>query len=108
MFSSIIYRWIAPFIYIPANHNIDNMSSEVEIAEVDAKGRIVIPEKVREEIGIHPHDQLILGVKNHTLILAKKKTSVFDLQLKKVAKGTLKKALLFERSIDKAGKKVIL
>jgi AbrB family looped-hinge helix DNA binding protein len=81
------------------------MSSEVEIAEVDAKGRILIPEKVREEIGIHPHDKLILGVKNNTLILAKKKTSVFDLQLKEVAKGTLKKALIFEHNIDKAGKK---
>lgn len=84
------------------------MSSEVEIAEVDAKGRIVIPEKVREEIGIHPHDKLILDVKNHTLILAKKKTSVFDLQLKEVAKGTLKKALIFERDMDKAGKKGII
>lgn len=81
------------------------MSSEVETAEVDAKGRIVIPDKVREEIGIHPHDKLILGVKNQTLILAKKKTSAFALQLKEVAKGTLKKALLFERNIDKAGKK---
>lgn len=81
------------------------MSSEVEIAEVDANGRIVIPEKIREEIGIHPHDKLILGVKNHTLILTKQKTSVFNLQLKKVTKGTLKKSLIFERNIDKAGKK---
>ncbi len=81
------------------------MNSEVEIAEVDAKGRIILPEKIREEIGIHPHDKLILGVKNNTLILTKPKRSVYDLQLKEVAKVTLKKALIFERRIDKAGKK---
>jgi AbrB family looped-hinge helix DNA binding protein len=81
------------------------MNSEVEIAEVDAKGRILLPEKIREEIGIHPHDKLVLGVKNNKIILTKQKRSVFDLQLKEVEKGTLKKALLFERNIDKAGKK---
>jgi AbrB family looped-hinge helix DNA binding protein len=78
------------------------MNSEVEIAEVDAKGRITLPEKVREEIGIHPHDKLVLSVKNNKIILTKQKRSVFDLQLKVVEKGTLKKALLFERSMDKA------
>ncbi|MCX9010926.1 MAG: AbrB/MazE/SpoVT family DNA-binding domain-containing protein [Candidatus Methanoperedens sp.] len=81
------------------------MNSEVEITEVDAKGRIILPEKIRDKIGIHPHDKLVLGIKNNTLILTKQKRSVFDLQLKEVKKGTLKKALLFERSIDKAGKK---
>jgi hypothetical protein len=30
---------------------------------------------------------------------------VFDLQLKEVVAGTVKKALFFERSINKAGKK---
>ncbi len=81
------------------------MSSEIEIAEVDEKGKIVLPYKVREKIGIHPHDKLILGVKNNTLILTKQKRSVFDLQLKEVISSTLKKALIFERNIDKAGKK---
>ncbi len=80
------------------------MSSEIEIAEVDEKGKIVLPYKVREKIGIHPYDKLIMGVKNNTLILTKQKRSVFDLQLKEVTSSTLKKALIFERSIDKAGK----
>jgi AbrB family looped-hinge helix DNA binding protein len=81
------------------------MSSEIEIAEVDEKGKIVLPYGVCEKIGIHPHDKLILGVRDNTLILTKQKRSVFDLQLKEVAIGTLKNALIFERNINKAGKK---
>lgn len=81
------------------------MSSEIEIAEVDENGKIILPHEVREKIGMHPHDKLILGVENNTLILTKQKRSVFDLQLKEVVSSTLKKALVFERSIDKAGKK---
>jgi AbrB family looped-hinge helix DNA binding protein len=81
------------------------MISETEIIEVDEKGKIEIPCKVREKIGIYPHDKLILDYKNNTLILTKQKRSVFDLQLKEVAVGTLKNALIFERNINKAGKK---
>ena len=84
------------------------MSSEIEIAEVDEKGKIILPHEVSEKIGIHPHDKLILGVKNNTLILTKQKKSVFDLQLKEVISSTIKKALIFERDIDKAGKKDML
>ncbi len=47
------------------------MSSEVEIVEVDEKGKIILPQKIREKIGIFP----------------------------------LKESLVFERTIDKAGKK---
>lgn len=81
------------------------MISETEIIEVDEKGKIEIPCKVREKIGIYPHDKLILDYKNNTLILTKQKRSVFDLQLKEVAVGTLKNALIFEHNINKAGKK---
>ena len=49
------------------------MNSEVEIAEVDDKGRIILPEKIREEIGIHPYDKLVLGVINNKIILTKQK-----------------------------------
>ncbi len=83
------------------------MSSEIEIGEVDEKGKIALPYKVRQKIGIQPYDKLILGVRNNTIILTKQKRSVFDLQLKEVAAGTLKKALFFEQSINKAGKKDI-
>lgn len=44
------------------------MSSELEIVDVDENGRIVLPHKLCEKIGIHPHDKLILGVKNNTLL----------------------------------------
>ncbi len=80
------------------------MSSELEIVDIDETGRIVIPHRFCEKIGIHPHDKLILGVKNNTLLITKQKTSVFDLQKKEVSPGILKKSLTFEREIDAAGK----
>lgn len=80
------------------------MSSELEIVDVDETGRITLPHRFCEKIGIHPHDKLIIGVKNNTLLLTKQKISVFDLQKKEVIPGTLKKSLKFERDIDKAGK----
>ena len=43
-------------------------------------------------------------LENNTLLLTKQKISVFDLQKKEVAPGTLKKSLIFEREIDAAGK----
>ena len=80
------------------------MSSELDIVDIDENGRIVIPHRICEKIGIYPHDKLILGVKNNTLLITKQKTSVFDLQKKEVVPGTLKKSLIFEQDIDKAGK----
>jgi bifunctional DNA-binding transcriptional regulator/antitoxin component of YhaV-PrlF toxin-antitoxin module len=80
------------------------MNSELEIVDIDENGRIVIPHRLCEKIGIYPHDKLILGVKNNTLLITKQKTSVFDLQKKEVVPGTLKKSLIFEQDIDKAGK----
>jgi bifunctional DNA-binding transcriptional regulator/antitoxin component of YhaV-PrlF toxin-antitoxin module len=80
------------------------MSSELEIVDIDETGRIVIPHRLCEIIGIHPHDKLILGVKDKTLLITKQKTSVFDLQKKEVVPGTLKNSLIFELDIDEAGK----
>ncbi|NOR59474.1 MAG: hypothetical protein GQ469_02410 [Methanosarcinales archaeon] len=40
-----------------------------------------------------------------TLFISKQKRSVFDLQHKEVAAGTLKQALIFEQKMDQAGKK---
>jgi len=80
------------------------MSSELEIVDIDETGRIVIPHRLCEKIGIHPHDKFIIGVQNNTILLTKQKISVFDLQKKEVAPGTLKKSLIFEREIDAAGK----
>ena len=91
-------------LYIPFYHNTEYMSAELEIVDIDETGRIVIPHRICEKIGIHPHDKLILGVKNNTLLITKQKTSVFDLQKKEVVRGTLKKSLIFEKDIDKAGK----
>ncbi len=81
------------------------MSSEPEIVDVDETGKILLPHKICEKIGIHPHDKLILGIKDNMLTLTKHEGSVFDLQKKKVAAGTLKKSLIFERKLDRAGKK---
>ena len=55
-----------------------------------------IPHKVREKIGIRPHDRLVIGIKenNDSIVLKKQKSNVrvFDLQLqpKEVVKWTLK------------------
>ena len=81
------------------------MNSDVEIVDVDEKRTIVLPFDICEKIGIHPHDKLVLGVKDDTLVLTKQKRSVFDLQRKQVSEGTLKKALVFEQAMDQAGKK---
>jgi bifunctional DNA-binding transcriptional regulator/antitoxin component of YhaV-PrlF toxin-antitoxin module len=81
------------------------MNSDVEIVDVDEKGNIALPYKICEKIGIHPHDKLIIGVKDETLVISKQKRSVFDLQHKEVAAGTLKQALIFEQKMDQAGKK---
>ena len=54
---------------------------------------------------IHPHDKLIIGVKDVTLVILKQKRSVFDLQHKEVVAGTLKHALIFEQKMDQEGKK---
>jgi bifunctional DNA-binding transcriptional regulator/antitoxin component of YhaV-PrlF toxin-antitoxin module len=80
------------------------MNAKLEIVDIDETGRIVIPQRLCEKIGIYPHDKLILGIKNNTLLITKQKTSVFDLQKKEVVLGTLKKSLIFEQDIDKAGK----
>jgi hypothetical protein len=61
------------------------MSSEPEIVDVDETGKILL--------------------KDNMLTLTKDDGSVFDLQKKKVAAGTLKKSLVFERKLDRAGKK---
>jgi len=80
------------------------MSSELEIVDIDENGRIVIPHRLCKKIGIYPHDKLILGVKNNTILITKQKISVFELQKKKVIPGTLKNSLIFEHDLDKAGK----
>jgi bifunctional DNA-binding transcriptional regulator/antitoxin component of YhaV-PrlF toxin-antitoxin module len=102
--SANAYRTDIRDLYIPFYHNIEYMSSELEIVDIDETGRILIPHRLCEMIGIHPHDKLIIGVQNNTLLLTKQKISVFDLQKKEVAPGTLKKSLIFEREIDAAGK----
>ena len=66
------------------------MNSNVEIVDVDEKGNIALPYKICEKIGIHPHDKLIIGVKDKTLVILKQKRSVFDVQQKEVVAGTLK------------------
>jgi len=73
--------------------------------DVDEERTIILPYSICEKMGIYPHDKLIIGVKDDTLIIAKQKSSVFDLQRKEVAAGTLNQALIFERTIDQAGKK---
>jgi bifunctional DNA-binding transcriptional regulator/antitoxin component of YhaV-PrlF toxin-antitoxin module len=45
------------------------MNAELEIVDIDETGRIVIPQRLCEKIGIHPHDKLILGIKNNTLLI---------------------------------------
>lgn len=47
-------------------------------------------------------------IESHMLILTKHEGSVFDLQKKKVAAGTLKKSMVFERKLDRASKKDML
>ena len=91
--------------YIQVSHITFHMNSDVEIVDVDEKGNIALPYKICEKIGIHPHDKLIIGVKDETLVISKQKRSVFDLQHKEVAAGTLKQALIFEQKMDQAGKK---
>ena len=82
------------------------MTSEVaDIVQVDNHGRILLSHKLQDMIGINPHDKLVVGVNGDALILKKQRNSVFDLQRKDVEKNALKKALMFERSIDEAGKK---
>jgi bifunctional DNA-binding transcriptional regulator/antitoxin component of YhaV-PrlF toxin-antitoxin module len=48
------------------------MNSNVEIVDVDEKGNIALPYKICEKIGIHPHDILIVGVKDETLVISKR------------------------------------
>lgn len=81
------------------------MNSNLEIVDVDEERTIILPYNICEKMRIYPHDKLIIGVKDDTLIIVKQKSSVFDLQRKKVAAGTLKQALIFERTINQAGKK---
>lgn len=82
------------------------MTSKVaDIVQVDNHGRIQLSHELQDMIGINPHDKLVVGVNGDALILKKQRNSVFDLQRKDVEKNALKKALLFERSIDEAGKK---
>ena len=84
----------------------DDMISKVaEIVQVDDCGRILLPHEVQDKIGISPHDKLIVGISGDAIVLKKRKHSVFDLQRKNVGEGTLKRSLIFERSIDRAGKK---
>jgi bifunctional DNA-binding transcriptional regulator/antitoxin component of YhaV-PrlF toxin-antitoxin module len=81
------------------------MNSNLEIVDVDEERTIILPYSICEKMRIYPHDKLIIGVKDDTLIIVKQKSSVFDLQRKEVAAGTLKQALIFERTINQAGKK---
>ncbi len=82
------------------------MTSKVaDIVQVDNHGRIQLSHELQNMIGITPHDKLVVGVNGDALILKKQRNSVFDLQRKNVEKNALKKALMFERSIDEAGKK---
>jgi len=91
--------------YMPVSHITFYMNFDVEIVDVDEKGNIPLPNRICEKIGLHPHDMLIIGVEDETLVISKQKRSVFDLQHKEVVAGTLKQALIFERKMDKACKK---
>ena len=53
------YRADIHDLYIPFWHN-GYMSSELEIVDIDEAGRIVIPHRLCEKIGIHPHDKLVI------------------------------------------------
>jgi len=80
------------------------MTSKVaDIVHVDNYGRILLPHELQDMIGIRPHDKLVVGVNGDASILKKQRHTVFDLQRKDVEKGTFKKALMIEHSIDKAG-----
>ena len=82
------------------------MTSEVaDIVQVDNHGRISLSHELQDMIGINPYDKLVVDVNGDAIILKKQKNSVFDLQRKNVEKNSLKKALMFERNIDEAGKK---
>ena len=84
----------------------DDMTSKVaDIVQVDNCGRILLPHELQDKIGISPYDKLIVGISGDAIVLKKQKHSVFDLQRKNVGEGTLKRSLIFERSIDRAGKK---
>lgn len=79
----------------------------VGIVQVDDYGRILLPHELQDKIGISPHDRLTARINGDAIVLKKQKQkqSVFDLQLKSVSEGALKAALMFERGIDRAGKK---
>lgn len=82
----------------------DMISKVAEIVQVDDSGRILLPHELQDKIGISPYDKLVVGISGDAIVLKKRKHSVFDLQRKNVVEGTLKRSLIFERSIDRAGK----
>lgn len=81
------------------------MSCNVEIVAVDDERNIALPFNICEKIGIHPHDKLTIDVKEDTMVISKHKISVFDIQRKEVAAGTLNQALIFEQAMDQKGNK---
>ena len=76
------------------------MNSNVVIVAIDDEGNIALPINICEKIDIHQHDKLTIDVKEDTLGISKQKISVFDIQRKEVAAGTLKQALIFEQTMD--------
>lgn len=52
------------------NHTVHNME-EPEIAKVGTKGQVVIPQRIRRELGIHSKTRLALYTSGDKLVLTK-------------------------------------
>jgi AbrB family looped-hinge helix DNA binding protein len=53
---------------------MDTRSGKRERVRVGRQGRIVIPSKIREEVGIEPGDELVARVEEGSLILEKRQS----------------------------------
>jgi AbrB family looped-hinge helix DNA binding protein len=56
------------------NGGMDTRSGKRERVRVGRQGRIVIPSKIREEVGIEPGDELVARVEEGCLVLEKRQS----------------------------------
>ncbi|MBI2576842.1 AbrB/MazE/SpoVT family DNA-binding domain-containing protein [Candidatus Woesearchaeota archaeon] len=56
----------------------------IDIATVSSKGQIVIPMKMREEIGLHQNDKLVLLSEKDTIVVKKLKEDELKSRMRKM------------------------
>ena len=72
--------YVAHYVHVCHNDGMDTRSGKRQRVRVGRQGRVVIPAKIREVVGIEPGDELVARVEEGCLILEKRQSVMRRMQ----------------------------